>query len=244
MHTYSFTQYAIWVLSPLLLLATAYVMHRQRQVREFPAFLAYLIWVALISYFQLALHLFKSQLHFYSYWITQGIAIGLSFVVLYEVFRFVLTSGTLPVNKSTFMLINAVLLVIAAVIALVFQGADTDKTIYTIMVFTRTVRIVQVGLMLILVVLSISFGFYWSSQAFGITLGFGSYAAVELVNNTVRAMLGPQGNSIWSQVSVLSFQCAACIWLAYAAKGRKLPVMELPDHKVSLWSEPIERLTK
>ena len=75
----------------------------------------------------------------------------------------VLTAGTLPVSKSTFMLIYAVLLVIAAVIALVMQGADTNKVMYTIFVFTRTVRIVQVGLMLILVVLSIAFGFYWSS---------------------------------------------------------------------------------
>jgi hypothetical protein len=219
-------------------------MHRNRQAHAFPGFLAYLIWVALSDYFQLSVHLLKSQYSFYIYWGMQAVAIGLSFVVLYEIFRFVLTSGTLPVNKSTFMLINAVLLVIAAVIALVFQGADTDRTIYTIMVFARTVRIVQVGLMLILIVMSLSFGFYWSSLAFGIALGFGFYASVELVNSMVRALLGPDGNRIWSQVSVLSFQCAACVWLAYAAKGRKLPAMELPENKVSLWSEPIERLTK
>jgi hypothetical protein len=130
------------------------------------------------------------------------------------------------------------------VIALVVQGADANKVMYTIFVFTRTVRIVQVGLMLILVVLSLSFGFYWSSLAFGIALGFGFYASVELVNSTVRALLGPEGNRIWSLVSVLSFQCAACVWLAYAVKGRKLPVMELPENKVALWSEPIERLSK
>src|SRR5437879_6276503 len=110
MHTYSFTQYAIWLLSPLLLLATEYAMHRTRQVHAFPGFLAYLIWVALSDYFQLSVHLLKSQYSFYIYWGMQAVAILLSFVVLYEVFRFVLTSGTLPVNKSTFMLINAVLL--------------------------------------------------------------------------------------------------------------------------------------
>jgi hypothetical protein len=244
MQTYSLTEYAIWVLSPLLSLATAYFMHRNRQVRDFPAFLAYLVWVAFIAYFQLALHILTYQNQFYTYWGMQAVAIGLSFVVLYEVFRFVLTSGTLPVNKSTFMLINAVLLVIAAVVALVIQGTDTNKVMYTIFVFARTVRIVQVGLMLILVVLSVSFGFYWSSLAFGVALGFGFFASVELVNNTVRAVLGPEGNHIWSWVSVLSFQCASCIWLAYAAKGRKLPVMQLPENKVSLWTEPIERLTK
>ncbi|MCU1309536.1 MAG: hypothetical protein JWO20_661 [Candidatus Angelobacter sp.] len=244
MQTITATQYAIWVLSPLPLLLTAYIMRRTQQSRSFPAFLVYLVSVAFFSYFSLAVHQLFPSFHFYSYWTGQVVSIALSFLVLYEVFRNVLTAGTLPVSKANFALINAVLLLMAAVVALKMQGADTEKWLYAIFLFSRTVRIVQVGLMLILVVLSISFGFYWSSQAFGIALGFGFYASTELVNNTVRALLGPNGNRIWSWVSVLSYQCAAVIWIVYAAKGRKLPVMELPENKVSLWSEPIERLSK
>jgi hypothetical protein len=116
----------------------------------------------------------------------------------------------------------------------VLHGGDAERTMYTILVFSRTARIVQVGLMFILVLLSLSFGFYWSSQAFGIALGFGFYASIELVNHTVRALLGPIGHQIWAWASVLSYQCAAVIWIAYAAKGRKLPVMELPDDKATL----------
>jgi hypothetical protein len=215
----------------VLLLVIAYIMERSRQRRQFEWFVGYLVWVALTSYFQFALRFIKPSITFYTYWATQAVAIGLSFVVLYEVFRHVLTSGTLPVSKSNFVLINAVLLVIAAVMALKLQGVDTNPTMYTIFVFTRSVRVVQVGLMLILAALSLFFGFYWGCQAFGIAAGFGLYASVELVNHTVRAMLGPIGNQIWSWVSVLSYQCAALIWLAYAIKGRKLPVMELPEDK-------------
>jgi hypothetical protein len=126
---------------------------------------------------------------------------------------------------------TALLLVVAAVIALEIQGADTQRAIYAILVFSRTVRIVQVGLMLVLMVLSLSFGFYWNSQAFGIALGFGFYASMELVNHTARALLGSTGNRIWAWVSVLSYQCAALIWLVYATKGRRLPVMDLPEDK-------------
>jgi hypothetical protein len=233
MQTYSITQYAIWVLSPVLLLAIAYIMHRTHQSRSFPAFQLYLLWVAFISYLNFALQEFSPNIQFYSYWITQAVSIGLSFVVLYEVFRNVLTEGTLPINKSNFVLINGILLLVAAAIALCLQGRDGNKFMYTILVLSRTARIVQVGLMLVLIALSLSFGFYWSSQAFGIALGFGFYASIELVNHTVRALLGPVGHQVWAWVSVLSYQCAAAIWIVYAAKGRKSPVMELPENKVS-----------
>jgi hypothetical protein len=219
-------------------------MRRTHQSRFFPVFVIYLLWVASSSYFNLALHHFAPVIQFYSYWITQAVSIGLSFAVLYEVFRNVLTEGTLPISKSNFIFMNGLLLLIAAAIALRLQGGDANKFMYTILVFSRTVRIVQVGLMLVLIVLSFSFGFYWSSQAFGIALGFGFYASIELVNHTVRALLGPMGHQIWSWVSVLSYQCAAVIWIVYAAKGRKAAVMELPENKFSLWSEPVERLTK
>jgi hypothetical protein len=231
MQTFTFTQYAIWILSPLLLLVTAYVMRRTRQSRFFPVFVVYLLWVAFSSYFNLAFLRVEPIIQFYSYWTTQAVSIGLSFVVLYEVFRNVLTEGTLPISKSNFVLMNGLLLMAAAAMALKLQGGDGDRTMYTVLVFSRTVRIVQVGLMLILIVLSLSFGFYWSSQAFGIALGFGLYASIELVNHTVRALLGPIGHQIWAWASVLSYQCAALIWIAYAAKGRKLPVMELPEDK-------------
>jgi hypothetical protein len=234
MQSYSVTQYAVWVLSPLLLLAIAYIMHRTDQSRLFPAFQLYLIWVASTQYFNLAIHELAPIIQFYSYWIGQAVSIGLSFVVLYEVFRNVLTAGTLPISKSNFVLINGLLLMAAALIALKLEGGDAERTMYTILVLSRTARIVQVGLMFILIVLSLSFGFYWNSQAFGIALGFGFYASMELVNHTARALLGPIGNRIWAWVSVLSYQCAAVIWMAYAVKGRKLPVMELPEDKANL----------
>jgi len=234
MPSYSITQYLIWVLSPVLLFAIAYIMHRTHQSRLFPVFQLYLLWVASTSYLNFALRSVAPIIQFYSYWIGQAVSIGLSFVVLYEVSRNVLTEGTLPVSKSNFVLVTGLLLMAAAVIALVLQGGDAERTMYTILVFSRTARIVQVGLMFILIVLSLSFGFYWNSQAFGIALGFGFYAAIELVNHTVRALLGPLGHQIWAWVSVLSYQCAAVIWIAYAAKGRKLPVMELPEDKATL----------
>jgi hypothetical protein len=244
MKPFTVLQYVIWILSPVLSFGAAYIIYRTKQNRLFPWFVAYLVFVSFDSYIQLAIHFLSPSIRFYSYWIGQSVAIALSLVVLYEIFRNVLTSGTLKISKSTFLLINAVLLLLAAGLAL-FQVKTSDyKVIYTILLFTRTVRIVQVGLMLILAVLSAFFGFYWNSLAFGIAAGFGFYAATELVNTTVRTLLGATGNQIFSWVSVLSFQCAIMVWLVYAAKGRKLPVMALPSDKVSQWSEPIERLIK
>jgi hypothetical protein len=237
-------QYTIWILSPLFSLATAYILHRGKQSRLFPWFIAYLIFVSINAYIGLAVLFLSPSARFYTYWIGQGVAIGLSLVVLYEIFTHVLTSGTLKISKSTFLLITAILVLIAAGLALFEVSAIDNKVFYTILLLTRTVRIVQVGLMLVLAVLSAFFGFYWSSQAFGIAVGFGFYATTELINFTVRTTLGTTVNWLFSWVSVLSFQFAIMVWMIYAAKGRKLPLMALPDDKVSPWSEPIERLIK
>ncbi|MCU1286606.1 MAG: hypothetical protein JWO13_2956 [Acidobacteriales bacterium] len=233
MQEISASQYALWILSPLLLFAIVAVHRRAGRSGYLQWFMVYLLWVGLSSYVQLGLRFWSTPYFgFFFYWIAQGIAVLLSFVVLYEVARNVLTSGTLPFSKSNFMFIIAVLLVMAATLALKIQGGDTEKFIYTILVFARTARFVQVGFMLLLVALSLLFGFYWSSQAFGIASGFGLYAAIELINSSVRAMLGPTANLIFGWVSVLSYQLAALIWVAYALKGRKSPVMELPENKL------------
>src|SRR4051812_18472776 len=97
MQEISVSQYALWILSPLMLFAIVAVHYRAGRSRPLRWFIVYLLWVALNSYMQLAVRFWTSPYFgFFYYWITQGIAVLLSFVVLYEVARNVLTSGTLP----------------------------------------------------------------------------------------------------------------------------------------------------
>jgi hypothetical protein len=232
MRTITPAQYAMWLLSPLPLFLIAFIMHRSGQRRSFPWFFTYLLWVAASSYVLFAIHFIPNEyLNFYSFWAKQAIAVGLSIAVIYEVCRNVLTSGTFPISKSTFLLINGVLVIIAAVASSLLPIAEKNPIVFKILILMGTARIDQVGLTLILLAISLFFGFYWSSQAFGIIAGFGIYAFIELVNTLVRAKQGPVGNVYWGWISVLSYQFAVAIWVVYAIKGRKLVEMELPEAK-------------
>src|ERR1700760_3521693 len=98
-----------------MLLACAYVMYRCQQWRIFPFFFLYLVTVAINDAIRLDVgYLFGATAHFYAYYGTDAINIGISFVVLYEVLEHILTSGTIKITRSTFFFFIAILFLAAA----------------------------------------------------------------------------------------------------------------------------------
>jgi len=65
----------------------------------------------------------------------------------------------------------------------------------------RSVRVMQCGLVFFLFLVSFYFGVAWQNYLFGIAMGFGVFASIELVAVAVRAQLGAVGDGVWSQVN-------------------------------------------
>jgi hypothetical protein len=188
---------------------------------------------------------FSSWEYFDSSWGTNALSIGLSFAVLYEVVRNLFTEGTFEIKRSNFVLVNALLFLLAVTLAFLagenYHASTIMKAINTV---EFSLRFVQVATLLVLGVMTAFFGFYWRSQAFGIAVGFGFYAAVVLMNSAFYWRMGPAYSHIHNVADVLAYYIASLAWLYYLGKKPKLPLTTLPSDKVSQYTQPIERLVQ
>jgi hypothetical protein len=245
----AFLQVVLYALPDFFLIACAFVMYRRRQFTDFPFFFAYICVVVLND----AVRIFANShldawTSFYVYHGTDAVDIGLSFAVLYEVLKNVLTSGTIKISRSTFFMVVCGLLLAAAVLAYVTASPPDplkDSTLMrAVLLLQGVARFAQVGVLLMFAVLTIFFGFYWGNQAFGIAAGFGLYASIELVNVYFRGLSGPKGHKIFSLIYGEAYLLATVIWLIYALKQRPKPPVSLPNNRLFEFEEPVGKLLK
>lgn len=243
----TFIQNLLWVTVPLTLFTNAFLLYRRGYIRHFPGFFCYLLFVAIKScalFPLMKIWGFNSYPYFYTSWAANMISIGLSFLVLYEVAKNVLTSGTLRLSRANVILVASVLLLAAALVSLTFQANDDQALMKIYLISNNLVRFEQTGMLVLMALLTLFFGFYWGDLAFGIALGFGFYATMAIVSTYIRGHLGPQGTHFSNLIDVWSYQIASLIWLFYLLKKPKSPLLALPSDKVSEYTEPIERLTR
>ena len=246
MDSFSPIQQYLGYLCTALLLPQIWTIHRRGQQKTFPVFFAYLLIVLIKSEVLQLIKPFSRTGYFYGYWLAEAITILLSLAVIYEIYRNILTSGTLPTSKTTFFRINVGLLLLASMVAIftVHTGGD-HPLLRTIFVFGGALRTMQLGMFLLLAWFSIFFGFYWTSQAFGIALGYALYALAQLANTLARAWVGPLGNQVYEYVTILAYMCAVLIWIAYAQKDEKgIGLNAVPENTSSVWFGALERLAK
>src|SRR5438270_21728 len=115
------------------------------------------------------------------------------------------------------------------------------KAIY---VGSNVARFEQTGLLVLLAILTVFFGFYWGDLAFGIAAGFGFYATMEIAGTYVRGHAGPEGTHLFNLANAWSYQIASLIWLFYVLKKPKSPAISLPSDKVSGYTEQIDKLIR
>jgi hypothetical protein len=241
-------QEAILATGSFVLLACIYLMYRRQQHRVFPVFFSYLAAVLVNNWIRRATHILypgNSAQYFYVYWITDVINVGISFAVLYEVLKNVLTAGTIKVSRSTFFLIVALLLLASVTLSYFTTPPAKDPVLFqTILLAEGAVRFAQIGVLLVFAALTLFFGFYWGNQAFGISAGFGSYAAVMFVNARIRQRVGLSDSTRYAMTDITMYTIATLIWFFYALKRPKVPIPGQLHDQISTYSEPISRMIK
>lgn len=232
------------VAGTVLLAVTLRMLYARGLQKQYPWFVAYL-WLVLgrapILFF---LRPYRTT-YFYSYWIAETITVALSLLVIFEIYRQVLTSSGFNLSRSTFVLLTVALLALAAGSAFWLETADSPAMLRAILILSRTVRIVQVALLAILLVASLFFNFYWQSLPFGFALGYGVYATIELVAATFRSSLGPSGDTVFVAAKVLSYQLAVMVWIFFIWRHREQHALRaMPVASVSEWMRPVQQASR
>ncbi len=210
--------YSLWIAHPVLQSAVAAAMIRRKLYRTFPWFFAYV--VAQILIFSVLFPVYRSDsylLFFYVYWGTTAVSVGLGFKVIHEVFLDIFRPyHTLKdLGSVLFKWAGLVMLLVAGVAAASSPINESGPLVQAVLTLQRSVRVVQCGLVFFLLVFSKYLGISWRQRSFGIALGFGGFASVELAMVALRV-----GNYIseatLNLINMGAYNCAIATWFVYA----------------------------
>jgi len=207
----------LWYAHPVLQLALAGVLLRRNLHRVFPVFFAYVSLQVLI--FALVFPAYRWGTYtqfFYIYWIGAIISLALGFKVIHEVFLDVFRPFHTLKDLGTLMFKWAalVMLLVAGVVAAASSSAADSPLVEAVLTVQRCVRVIQVGLILFLLVFSKYLGVSWRQHSFGIALGFGFFAGVELFLVALHTS-GHLSQVSISLLNMAAYNVSILLWLGY-----------------------------
>jgi len=208
--------YALWVAHPVLQTVIAIAMLRRGQHREFKYFFAYVITQIVTFAVVFPTYRYYDSALFYVSWISTAISVALGFKVIHEAFLDVFRPFHTLRDLGTvlFKWAGLVMLLVAGVVSLSTNSSDTVPWVQAIMTAQRCVRIIQVGMVLFLLFFARYVGVSRRQHSFGIALGFGTFAVVELA--LIASWAGDHlGNLAMNFINMGAYNAALFIWLGY-----------------------------
>lgn len=212
-------------------------------------FFAYMVWQTFsVACLYVIMHRFPppSTCLFYASWINNAIDIVLAMAILVEIFTrmFAPFEGIRRMARLLFISAAAVLTATSAVF-LFFHHAEYSVPILTFfMVVERSVRILQLGLVLALFAITRYLHIRWKNYLFGIALGFGFYAVTVLAVLVVRMTYG-QLVMTWSALLEGTGYCVAVlIWATYVLQpeAATVPIVSLPSCELEQWDSTLKHV--
>ena len=214
-------QTALWIAHPILQLAVGIAMIRHKLHRLFPVFFAYICFqiLAFGILFPMSSQWVSAsyQLFFYSYWSCAAINLVLGFMVIYEIFLDVFRPYYTLKDLGTVLFRWAALVMslVGFVVAASSPTGDQGPIVQAVITVTRCVRVSQVGLVLFLLVFARYLGVSWKQHSFGLSVGLGLSAGVEL-GTLAFHVSGHASEVSVHMINLVAYNVSILVWLGYA----------------------------
>jgi hypothetical protein len=240
----------LWIAPHALQAVLAIVMIRRRLLQQFPAFFAYTVYEVVQFLVLFTMDQFDSVPQIQ--WGTTEIigrtgSMILRFVVVHEIFENVFQSY--PALKAfggvVFRWATVVLMIIAVTVVGYSAGTDLNRFTVVYTILDRAVSIVQCGLLVLLVLLARFLSFPWTSYAFGIALGLGFFASVDLGIAALRAQYGlALAAEITDPISMATYHCCVLFWVVTLLRPERVigRVGSPPNQELEHWNSALQRL--
>jgi hypothetical protein len=129
-----------------------------------------------------------------------------------------------------------VLFLIAVVAAFSTRHTNADRIIEAVFTFDRAMRLMQCGLVFLLVALSRYVRSIWRRQVFGIALGFGIFACVELILVTLLGHYGARYNAAVSLANAVAYNGVTLLWIGYVRLASPAPQAVVTQPQFEDWN--------
>ena len=210
--------YVLWCLTPIFMSVTAVFLCRRHLQKQFPYFFNYVIFQILSFLVEFPLRNWPN--YYYVYWTVQALSVVVSFAVLLEIFRdaFRPYEALRDLSVILFRWCALVVLLLGGMWAITsWRGNQIDNITNAIYLIDRSVRLMQCGLVLFMLLFSEYLGIRRRNLLFGIAVGFGFFAAVNMLVMTALSHHSYFSKSTLSRINGIAYVISTLIWLAYAA---------------------------
>jgi hypothetical protein len=237
--------YIGWVIGLSLLAVLAVTLIAKRMWGRYPFFVAY-VFADLLQGVVGFLVRGHTQLYVKVYWPFELLGAFLGLGVVYEVFKniFVAYPALKRLAANVFQMAIVVLVGVGCFVMYTHSPVAGSRYVASFVVVEQGIRIIEVGLLISLFLFSGAFGLHWRQGAFGIALGLGVFATVELAGITFRAYLGPTAAPLFGLARVASFNASLLMWLGYLLAPERVTsgIGALNKGHLEQWNQAVREL--
>ena len=239
------TDYVLWVASPLLQIGVLITMLRRGLHRYYLYFLNYTILAVISEPILFLLYSHSYSAYYYAYYVNLGLSVIISFAVLQEIFRDAFRPYEALRDLGVILFRwSALVVLLVGVMWAINAGHKSDNGPITevIVLADRSVRIMQCGLVFFLLLFSEYLGISRRSFLFGVSLGFGLFAAVNMLVFTGLSHRGILTQATLSKINSAAYLTAVLIWFGYtlAAAPVESKVAETELVRSRDWNSALE----
>lgn len=208
---------ASWLVGPVLQLTLIIFMLRRRLHAVFPRFFSYIVFQIVKSGILFGIYRYNHENYFDAYWTGNAISVLLSVTVMDEILHNLLKQygGIQKLTALIFRWACGLLLLLSIVNAYSSQQTGPDRVISAVLAFDRSVRVMQCGLFFLLMILCRLLRNCWRQHVFGIALGFGIFASIELMLVSIVMHFGDGGVAVVSLFKSAAYNAVTLLWVMY-----------------------------
>jgi hypothetical protein len=217
--------YVNWLAGPLLQITLLIFMVRHKSNEVFPRFFSYILFQILKSACLFVVYsYFSPESYFDAYWTGNALSVIFTVAVMDEILRnlFKEYGGIQILGTTIFRWSCGLLLLLAILGAWSSSEAAGDRAVAAVFAFDRSVRLMQVGLFLVLMLLCRFLKNYSRQQVFGLALGFGVFASVELILVSFVMLYGNGQPAIISLLKSTAYNAVTLVWIGYLKQQPQL----------------------
>ena len=209
--------YVTWLVGPVLQSALLFFMIQRKLHTVFPRFFSYIVFQIVKSGILFVIYRYYQGSYFDSYWTGNAISVLLGVTVMDEILHSLLKQygGIQSLASFIFRWACGLLLLLSIVNAFSSEQASADKVVSAVLAFDRSVRVMQCGLFFLLMILCRFLRNCWRQHVFGIALGFGIFASIELMLVSIVMHFGDGPVGVVSLVKSAAYNAVTLLWIMY-----------------------------
>jgi hypothetical protein len=216
--------YGSWLAGPLLQIILLIFMVRQKFHTVFPRFFSYILFQVVKSACLFVLYHYSPDNYFNAYWTGNTISVVLAVLVMDEILHslFHEYGGIQSLGTTIFRWSCGLLFLLAVIGALSSGEVGGDRVAAGVFAFDRSMRLMQVGLFLLLMLLCRLLKNCWRQPVFGIALGFGVFASIELILVSALTWFGNGHGAFISLLKSAAYNAVTLVWIGYLKQQPQL----------------------